>query len=168
MNALMHEVKLSLSDAIERNNAIIKTEHLPKVNAVPFQFSQLFINLIGNAIKYKKEDVHPQIHISSKIVSAAELQFTQDILTGDYLQLSIRDNGIGFEAEYREKIFELFKRLHPKEKYSGTGIGLSICKKIVYNHNGFIKAESEPGKGSSFHIFLPSDRIVSLPQNQIN
>lgn len=167
LNILMHEVKQSLSDSIEKNNAVIRAEHLPKINAVPFQLLQLFINIIGNAIKYKKENVNPQIYITSKIINAKELNYSQEDLKGDYLQLSIKDNGIGFNAEYKEKIFELFKRLHAKEKYSGTGIGLSICKKIVYNHNGFIKAESEIGNGSSFHIFFPSDRIVSLDSNQI-
>jgi light-regulated signal transduction histidine kinase (bacteriophytochrome) len=164
----MHEVKQSLSDSIEKNNAIIRAEHLPKINAVPFQLLQLFINIIGNAIKYKKENADPQIHITSKIINAKELNYSLEEIKRDYLQLSIRDNGIGFNNEYKEKIFELFKRLHTKEKYSGTGIGLSICKKIVYNHNGFITAESEIGKGSTFHIFLPSDRIVSFQNNQVN
>jgi len=159
LNALLEEVKNTLAQSIEEKNVIIESEHLPEVNVIPFQFSQLFINIIGNAIRYGKENNAPHIRISSKTVNTKDVFINEFATAGKYLQLTISDNGIGFEPEYAEKIFDLFKRLHTKGKYTGTGIGLSICKKIVHNHNGFIKAESKNEEGATFHIYIPASRI---------
>jgi signal transduction histidine kinase len=120
----------------------------------------LFTNIIGNAIKYKKDDTIPEIEIDSRIVRGETLNIPK-AKESEYLQITIRDNGIGFDQEYKEKIFDLFQRLHSKENYSGTGIGLAICKKIIQQHNGFIEAESEKGNGSTFKIFLPSGVIIN-------
>ena len=110
------------------------------------QLQQLFQNLISNAIKYSKRDTAPQIRIhASEVSEDGRLHHL----------IAITDNGIGFEQEYGEKIFQMFTRLHGKAEYSGTGVGLSIVKKVVENHNGFIKAESVSGEGSVFKIYLP-------------
>ena len=95
------------------------------------------------------------IEISATYVKARELNEKAAIPGKDYFRLKIADNGIGFEQEYAEKIFELFQRLHGRNEYSGSGIGLAICKKIVENHHGFMRAESEIGEGATFYIFIP-------------
>lgn len=159
LNIILNEAKQLLS--IEKQD-LVEAVDLPTINAVPFQLAQLFTNLIGNSLKYKREDVPPQIRISHKIVDALNVisNNKQIDLKGSYLQISFEDNGIGFEPEYNQRIFDLFKRLHARGKYSGTGIGLSICKKIVHNHNGFIEAESTIGNGATFHIYLPAERVI--------
>lgn len=157
---IIEDVKNSLSDSIEESGAIIRVNKLPEIIAIRFQFIQLFTNIIGNAIKYKKEDVVPEIDIDSRIVKGETLTIPK-AKESEYIQITIRDNGIGFDQEYKEKIFDLFQRLHSKENYSGTGIGLAICKKIVQQHNGFIEAESEKGKGSTFNIFLPASVLIN-------
>jgi light-regulated signal transduction histidine kinase (bacteriophytochrome) len=161
LNSILEEVKNILAQSIEEKNVRIEVGHLPTMNVIPFQLSQLFTNIIGNSIRYGKENIPPHIRISSKIVDGKELGITE-AHAEKYLHLTFSDNGIGFEAEYADKIFDLFKRLHTKGKYTGTGIGLSICKKIVHNHDGFIKAESKNGEGATFHIFLPENRVKQL------
>jgi signal transduction histidine kinase len=152
LNPLVEEVKATLYDASENLEAVFRIDKLPKARVIPFQFMQLLTNIISNALKYKKDGVIPEITIK---YATADSKNEPGIQQGSYMKLSICDNGIGFEPEQQENIFDLFKRLHPNEKYSGTGIGLAICKKIVQNHNGFITAQSEKGKGSCFHIYLP-------------
>jgi signal transduction histidine kinase len=117
---------------------------------------QLFTNLIGNCLKYRKKDVVPKILLESQRIHRN--QITEDFVkkSRNYHKISIVDNGIGFDSKNADKIFELFQRLHAKTEYSGTGIGLSICKKIVENHNGHIRATSEPGLGTTFYIYLPA------------
>jgi len=122
-----------------------------KPDIIPFQFRLLMQNLISNALKYSKEDVSAHIIIKSEVIPA----FQSPLSNKDACHISVSDNGIGFEKQYSEKIFEVFQRLHGKEKYAGTGIGLAIVKKIVDNHHGIIRAESELGKGATFHIYLP-------------
>jgi signal transduction histidine kinase len=155
LNIILAEVKSILSQTIEDSRTVIESGPLPVVKGIPFQLQQLLLNLTGNAIKYAKEGVPPQISISSRMVKGD--QFSGAVAGRSYFELSVTDNGIGFEEEHTEKIFGLFQRLHNKDKYSGTGIGLAICKKIVHNHHGFITAKSIPGKGSVFYIYLPQD-----------
>lgn len=153
LNPLVENVITNLKELIEEKNAIIETGRLPVIKAVSMQFQQVFSNIISNALKYSKEKVPPHIKISSEIVSARGI-----LPTTKYkkcYRISIADNGIGFEQQYAEKIFELFQRLHGKGQYAGTGIGLAICKKIVQNHEGAIKATSQPGVGTTFNIYLP-------------
>jgi light-regulated signal transduction histidine kinase (bacteriophytochrome) len=119
---------------------------LPEVMADPIQLSQLLQNLIGNAIKFRGEN-KPLIHISAKRKKKEWV-------------ITVSDNGIGIPAEYTEKIFEMFQRLHNKKEYPGTGIGLATCKKIVERHGGRIWVESNPGRGSTFYFTLP-DRLMS-------
>ena len=154
LNHLLENAKQDLAQIIEEKKAIIKSDNLPALNIIPFQIQQLFINLIGNSLKYSKKDIAPLINITySKIVSNQEeaLPSTHHL----YHKIAVVDNGIGFEQEYAKNIFVLFNRLHNKNEYQGTGIGLAICKKIVENHKGFITAKGKLGFGAQFIIYLP-------------
>lgn len=155
MNLLLEQAKDELSDSIETSNAIINTDDFPSMDVIPFQMQQLFTNLINNSIKYRRDDVHPIINISYNEILSKDIESLQSSLFKFYHHISFKDNGIGFDSAYAEKIFILFKRLHGRNEYSGTGIGLSICKKIVENHNGAIVASGEPNVGAQFDVYLP-------------
>jgi chemotaxis family two-component system sensor kinase Cph1 len=133
----------NLQFAIEENAARVTHDPLPTVLADPSQLAQLFQNLIANAIKFRRQEA-PHVHL------AAERHENEWLF-------SIRDNGIGIDEEYRERIFEIFQRLHGRNDYPGTGIGLALCKKIVERHGGRIWVMSDPGRGSTFHFTLPSE-----------
>jgi len=151
MNNIIEEIKKDLSEVIAEKKVTIKASKLPVIKVQPLQFQQLFLNLIENAIKYSRTDVSPEIKISS------EKFWKEDAGTKlAFYRITVSDNGIGFEQEYADTIFKLFQRLHGRTEYSGTGIGLAICKKIIENHNGTITAKSEPGEGSTFTIELPA------------
>ncbi|WP_313807132.1 CHASE3 domain-containing protein [Flavobacterium sp.] len=157
LNSLLENAKQELSSKIDEKKAVIISDHLPILNVIPFQIQQLFTNIIGNSIKYSKENIPPQIFISvAKVKASSEEQIPKDT-NDNYFKFTISDNGIGFEQEYAEKIFVLFNRLHNKNEYDGTGIGLAICKKIIDNHKGFIFAKGEPNVGSVFTFYLPTD-----------
>ncbi len=140
---------------IEETGTEVRLKNLPVVQCVVPEMRQLFNNLIGNALKFQRQGVPPVITIGCKRLTHREK--SEHLLPFDqaFFQINIQDNGIGFEQKYGEKIFEIFQRLHGKAEYSGTGIGLSICKKIVENHEGIIFATGEPGAGSVFSIILP-------------
>ena len=164
LNMVLNDVKWDLREEIENKKVIIRSEELPTLNIFPLQFHQLFSNIISNAIKYARNDLQPQIKITKKIVGAEELE-ENGVPGTAYWKISITDNGIGFEPEHEKKIFELFQRLHGKEDYEGTGIGLAICKKIMQNHQGYINAEGRPGKGATFNIFIPTnDQAEAVPR----
>jgi signal transduction histidine kinase/CHASE3 domain sensor protein len=155
LNSLFENAKQELGQLIEDKNAIIENTELPMLNVIPFQIQQLFINLIGNSLKYSRENVTPLIKIKSLLITANDeelLPKTKD----KFYKITVEDNGIGFEQEYANKIFILFNRLHNKNQFDGTGIGLAICKKIVENHKGYIFAEGHPNEGSIFTIYLPT------------
>lgn len=156
LNHLLSRVKDELRYLIEESKAVIIADQLPVVRITEFQFHQLFSNLLSNSIKYQTAGSTPQIKISYEKVPA-ENNVATSFANGYKIfhKISFTDNGIGFDQQYSDKIFELFQRLHGRSEYSGTGIGLTICKKIVENHNGVIKARGEPGKGSTFDIYLP-------------
>lgn len=149
------KIKNNLAEVIEETHAVVESAPLTMLQVIPLQFKQLITNIILNALKYRKPNVTPIIKISGGIVAASELHGLPVVPGGGYYKISIADNGIGFEQEFSEKIFELFQRLHSRTEYEGTGIGLAICKKIAQNHRGFIKAESSPGAGSVFSVYLP-------------
>jgi light-regulated signal transduction histidine kinase (bacteriophytochrome) len=140
---LVDQVVADLAAAIRDTGASVKRGDLPTVHADPIQLSQLFQNLIANAIKFHRPDEKPAVHI------AAARQ-------ADGWQLSVSDNGIGIEPQYLERIFVLFQRLHTRDEHPGTGIGLSICKKIIERHGGTIRVESIPGRGTTFVCTLPN------------
>jgi light-regulated signal transduction histidine kinase (bacteriophytochrome) len=160
LNTIIEEVKNNLKELLEENNVTIEISALPTVNIVPLLFQQLFSNIIMNSIKYRKPDVDPLIKISADIVTADKMQLQAAIPGYRYWKIKISDNGIGFEQQYADKIFDLFQRLHSRSEYGGTGIGLAICKKIVQSHHGFIEAVGKPGIGSTFNIYLPVDMAV--------
>ena len=128
---------------------------MPAIPGIKLQLQQLFANLIGNALKFCRQS--PQISIWGRAVPGNDLLtlFKADE-NKQYVELRFSDNGIGFETRYKEQIFTIFQRLHGWQQYSGTGIGLALCKKIVDNHQGYVTAESEPGKGSTFIVYLPA------------
>jgi len=155
LNGIIDEVIYNLNDIIEEKKAIIEKADLPKLNVVQVQFYQLFSNIISNALKYSRPHIVPLIKISANIIAADEIKTGTTDKKGKYWKITIADNGIGFDQQYEFKIFELFQRLHGRNEYEGTGIGLAICNKIVHNHNGFIVAAGHPGVGAEFTIYLP-------------
>ncbi|MFD2907589.1 PAS domain-containing protein [Flavobacterium ardleyense] len=155
LSAIIDDVKEDLEqDSLERN-ATITIINDAELDVIPFQFRQLLFNLISNSLKFKKQDVASLITIESVIGKGSEIG--NDRLYPDklYIHLKYQDNGIGFEEQYSNKIFEVFQRLHGKEKYDGTGIGLAIVKRIVDNHNGFITASGVLNEGATFDIYIP-------------
>jgi light-regulated signal transduction histidine kinase (bacteriophytochrome) len=135
----------NLRVAMDDTGALVTHGPMPIVMADEIQLIQLFQNLVGNAIKYQRPGV-PEVHVSAFRNGDKQWQF------------SVQDNGLGIDPEYFEKIFGMFQRLHGRDEFAGTGIGLAICKKIVERHGGSISVESEPGQGSTFHFALPSAR----------
>jgi len=153
LNELVKEAMLELEIEIEKNNAQITIDDLPVIWAIPPLMRQLFYNLISNAIKFRKKDTVLAITISAEKI--------KNHLDATYYRLSVSDNGIGFDPAYAGDIFVIFKRLHSYHEYQGSGVGLSICKKIVDKHNGFIRAIGKPGDGATFVIELPQYHLLS-------
>lgn len=151
LNIILEEVREDLKEEIITTNAILETEELCMADIIPFQFRQMLHNLIGNSLKFSKPGVPPHIKIKSENISSCTF------LNGNKgCHISVTDNGIGFEQQYSEKIFQVFQRLHSKDQYEGTGIGLSIVKRIVENHKGVITVHSKLGKGTRFDIYIPA------------
>jgi light-regulated signal transduction histidine kinase (bacteriophytochrome) len=141
---VIRKVIAAMSATIEENKAAVTYERLPVLIAPEISFTQIFQNLLGNALKFRSPEP-PKIHV-------AATEHNNEWI------FSVRDNGIGIEPQYKERIFQIFQRLHSKQEYPGTGIGLSICKKIVENWGGRIWVESELGKGSTFFFTIPTER----------
>lgn len=155
LNELLNEVLQDFELLIEENNITVVASDLPTMDIVPHQMKQLFLNLIGNAIKFRKKDVPLKIEISHRDASLQEIKSKNLTPKSHYLIIEVKDNGIGFEQEYEEKVFQVFQRLNGKAEYPGTGIGLSICRKVMNFHNGLITVQSELGVGSTFQLILP-------------
>ena len=158
LDIILKEVLEDLELAIKDKNAGIHIGDLAVVYANAGQMRQVFQNLISNALKFSRKGHFPVLHISCKRI-ATKTFGSEPKADGPYCLISVRDNGIGFDEKYARNIFELFERLNPKDSYEGTGIGLSIAKKIVEKHNGLITAHSEVNKGAEFLIILP----IGLP-----
>ncbi|MBN1963861.1 MAG: GHKL domain-containing protein, partial [Anaerolineae bacterium] len=150
LETVLANVLIGLGPAIADAGATITHDPLPTIMADEGQMAQLLQNLLGNAIKFAREGTSPQVHVS------AEARDEEWVFT-------VQDNGIGIEAQYFERIFIIFQRLHGKTEYSGTGIGLAICKRIIERHGGRIWLESEPGLGSTFTFTLPQPDASSAP-----
>lgn len=157
LQEVMNRVTNDLSVKIEEKKAELIIEKLPYIWGISFQLNQLFLNLISNALKFTKPDVKPLIKINHSIVKGDEIKGIEKVRREyDYHKITISDNGIGFEQEYAEKIFVIFQRLHGRNYYEGTGVGLAICRRIMSNHNGFIFAESQLGEGATFILYFPT------------
>lgn len=154
LNEVVEEIMLLHKDELEQKNARIELEELPVVNGVAFQFKQLLANLINNSIKYRHADREVVVRITSALVKGSQAGHHEAEPGKKYYKISVQDNGIGFEQEYADKIFELFQRLNTSGA-KGSGIGLAICKKIMQNHKGFIKASGKLDEGARFDIYIP-------------
>jgi signal transduction histidine kinase len=156
LNKIVKEVVQNLDEEITESGAKIKYNDLPVIKGMPFQIKQLFENLLSNSLKYRQQKKPPVITINSSVVGEKEVPDDHHKTSASYVKLLFSDNGVGFEQSYADRIFRLFQRLHTQEGYKGTGIGLTICKKVVDNHNGFIHAVSQVNKGTTFEIYFPA------------
>jgi signal transduction histidine kinase len=151
LNKLVGDVLADMEHTIMEKNAKISVDELPSLYVNPVLMQPLFYNLISNALKYCKKGADPTIRIRAEVNNDKNQQ-------NKYCRILVEDNGIGFDQKYAEQVFDMFRRLHPKSEFEGTGIGLALCKKIVEKHNGFISVRSKVDEGSVF--------IVSLPMQQ--
>jgi two-component system, chemotaxis family, CheB/CheR fusion protein len=169
LSQIVEEVKFELKDAMIEKSAVIESFGLGEAWVNPFQFRQVINNLAGNALKFSKPGVPAKITIIGETKNGKQCENENSaLLKGrlladkNYFHINFHDNGIGFDQQYQERIFVVFQRLHGKEQYPGTGIGLAIVKKIIENHNGIITARSEAGKGARFDIYIPDNQIPNL------
>ncbi len=168
--SLTHLVKEAVTELeleIENTHATVRCDQLPVMRVIPSLMQQLFYNLINNALKFRKKTVAPEIRITAERLAAADIPSRPSSGNGSsyYQQITVSDNGIGFDNRYADEIFMLFKRLHSQHEFEGTGVGLSICKKIVEKHNGNLSATGELQKGASFIITLPE--YISQSKNEL-
>ena len=154
INIILNELMADLEILIAEKNATIHIDNFPEMDVIPGQIRQLFQNILSNALKFSKKDVSPVININVSRTEKQELEGAESD-NGRYCRVTISDNGIGFNEIYKEKIFTMFQRLHSKEAFEGTGIGLAIVKKIVEKHNGIITVSSREGEGTTFTLVLP-------------
>ena len=141
---------------MKEQKAVITISGICHSKVIVFQFRQIIQNLISNALKFNHPKRFPRITIKCEITPGRLLDYKELLHELDYCHISVQDNGIGFDPEYKDRIFEVFQRLHGQSKYSGTGIGLAICKRIVENHKGMIIATGRLNKGSQFDIYIPA------------
>jgi len=146
LTSIIEAVKNDFKEIITAKQATIESGEMCDAHIIPFQFHQLMHNLIGNALKFSNPDRPPHMIINSRNIKGSKAKDQNLLSEKEYCHITVTDNGIGFETQYKDHIFEIFKRLHDKEKISGTGIGLTIAKKIVENHNGVIIATGELNK----------------------
>jgi light-regulated signal transduction histidine kinase (bacteriophytochrome) len=153
LNEVLRAVEEELEELIIKSKASIISEPLPTITSNRNQLFYLFKNLIHNAIKFQNPGNKPFVEISADVERNVKHPMAQP--KQEYLKIAIHDNGIGFDEKYLRKIFKIFQQLHARGEYSGTGMGLAICRKIMENNKGFITAESEPGEGSVFYCYFP-------------
>jgi len=167
LNMLLENILSDLEVYIEQKKAVFNISKLPTLKVIPTQFRQLVQNLVMNALKFSQKDRIPEITIAAEISKGGDIDIEGAQPDEYYCILSFKDNGIGFEQKYVDQIFMIFKRLHTFDEIEGTGIGLSICKKIVEQHNGFISATGIINQGSTFKVFLPVNMgIDNIAANQ--
>ncbi|WP_276484219.1 PAS domain-containing sensor histidine kinase [Paraflavitalea pollutisoli] len=156
LNTVIQNVHEDFELLIRQKQAILHIERLPVIEAIPLQMNQLLYNLMGNALKFTHPDRIPTLRIQAWPATPELIAATPGLTGSNYWVITIADNGIGFEPGMSKLIFTIFQRLHPRNKYEGTGIGLALCKRIVLTHGGIIEASSEPGEGSVFTLLLPA------------
>ena len=167
INEILDELISDLEFLIAEKNAVITSEPIPDLEVIPGQIRQMFQNIISNSLKFSKNDISPVIHISAELVADKSLD-SEGSASGQYCKIAIADNGIGFNEMYTDKIFTMFQRLHSKEAFDGTGIGLAIVKKIVDKHNGIIGVASRENEGSTFTVVLPVMQNIPHSQSRLN
>lgn len=159
LTKILKSIEEDLEILITQKNAVLNFNSFPFFEGAPFLIYQLFYNLVNNSLKFSKKDIPPIINISAALLSQNDMAGLDKTSHDHFVQIMIRDNGIGFNPEYSEKIFGTFTRLNSKDKYEGTGLGLALCKNIVTRHNGFISAESTKDAGAVFKVILPQKQV---------
>ena len=154
-------VNTSLADLdllIDETGAVVTVDSLPTVLGDAPQLRQLMQNLFSNALKFRRAGVKPQVRVSCQTLANSDLPVSLKpaLQAPAYYRMDVADNGIGFDEKYLDRIFQVFQRLHSRSEFAGTGIGLAICQKVVFNHRGTITATSKPGQGATFSIYLPT------------
>ncbi len=152
---IVREVVSDLEVQIEQAGGRVEAGKLPTIQADPLLMRQLLQNLIGNALKFRRPEEAPVVKIEGRYVAPHARREGERLPAGEMCRITVEDNGIGFDPRHQERIFGIFQRLHPREVYQGTGIGLAICRKIAEHHGGKISAQGSPGKGSTFEVLLP-------------
>ncbi|MEO7991827.1 MAG: ATP-binding protein [Chryseolinea sp.] len=158
LNILMKEIVNEMNDEIRENKISISVEPMPSLYVNPNLISTVLQNLIGNAVKYRRKDIETTIKVRHEI--SLGINGRGQNLTNKYCRIFVEDNGIGFDPKYSEEIFGMFRRLHKHDEYTGTGVGLALCKKIAELHNGYISARSKLGEGSTFILSMPLKQEV--------
>ena len=161
LNEIIEGILLDFKESIEEKNITIHLHNLPTVLGIQFQLRQLFLNLISNSIKFNRPEVSPVINISGEKLISEKNNFP----TQKFYKIIVKDNGIGFDAAYEEKVFKIFQRLNSQTEFVGTGIGLSICKKIAELHGGYIEAQGIQGEGATFSVYLPVEHLTLKHKN---
>ncbi len=156
LEAILEEVKDEFKEVMQDKAAVIESSGLGFASIIPFQFRQVFNNLIGNALKFSRPGVAPHISVTAQVEAGLTLHNEKLDRKKNYWHITLRDNGIGFEPKFNERIFLIFQKLHGRSEYKGTGVGLAIVKKIIENHHGEITASGEPGSGARFDIYIPA------------
>lgn len=154
INEIINEVINDFDFIVEDKAAKINVGSMPIINCVPTQLRQIFQNLISNSLKFSRDGIPPEIEITGELVAEKDFESPAHA-SGKYCRITVKDNGIGFDEKYLDKIFVIFQSLNDRNMYEGTGIGLAIAKKIIEKHSGLITAISEPGAGSTFKMILP-------------
>jgi PAS domain S-box-containing protein len=156
LNGVLEHILNDLELFIQEKQAVITSHPLPVIRGEPLQLYQLFYNIINNSLKFSNEDVAPHISISTRTMRPEEVSVLPGLDPSlEHVEILLKDNGIGFAQEYAEQIFTIFQRLNDRQAYTGTGIGLALCKKIVSNHHGHIYAVSRESEGAAFYVVLP-------------
>jgi PAS domain S-box-containing protein len=166
LNQILSNILEDFDMLVLERGASVRKEYLPCIEAIPLQINQLFYNLVGNALKFSKEGRPPVITISSRTLLPEETaKHTGLNRQLSYTEISFKDNGIGFEQQFAEKIFSIFERLNNQQQYSGTGIGLALCRKIAEQHQGRIYAEAGESTGATFYVLLPLKQVADYESN---
>jgi light-regulated signal transduction histidine kinase (bacteriophytochrome) len=161
--AVTKEVLTDLEVRIEQSKAKVEVGALPTIDADPLQMRQLIQNLIGNALKFQPADAQPVVTIKAETIKTAFAGSTEAGPLDEVCQLTVQDNGIGFDEKYSDKIFAMFQRLHGRTEYEGTGVGLAVCRRITDRHGGTIGVRSKVGEGAAFIVSLPVRHAKAEP-----
>lgn len=164
LNQVIQGVLLDLEVRLEQTHGQVEVGEMPTLEADPVQMRQLFLNLISNALKFHRPSEPPQVKVKARLLDSPE-QSTPATAEMEYCQITVADNGIGFDEKYLDRIFNVFERLHSRQAFAGTGMGLAICRRIAERHGGTISAKSIPGEGAIFTVTLPVNQYQGEPRS---